>query len=253
MSGKNSKTCVGCGNMPRVAVVHPYAYRSNMSLREKQTAARRQQILDAAEALIRQTGGTEFTMRILADVAQVSLATPYNFFGSKEGLLFALLERNLEKFMGNGLKFKSDDPFEQAIESAVNGVDLLVRDAVVLRPLYHVMFALSDPMHHPKYIATAFGFYQGGTRGLRKAGLLKSDLQQDTFCMSLMAHCVGALSLWVHEDIGDEYFRALVVFGFIQRMWMLCDVPPDQLKLRLNEVNVILEDSNVHPAFIRRN
>ncbi len=58
-------------------------------------ADRRRRILDAAEGLIRQTGGTNFSLLTLADKAEVSPATPYNFFGSKARLLFALFNRSL--------------------------------------------------------------------------------------------------------------------------------------------------------------
>jgi len=61
-----------------------------MGLREKQTGERRERILDAARKLMRRTGGTGFTMRALAKEAGVSLATPYNLFRSKSGVLYAL-------------------------------------------------------------------------------------------------------------------------------------------------------------------
>ena len=76
-----------------------------MSLREKQMAARRARILDAAGSLIRETGGTEFTMVTVADQAEVSHATPYNLFGSKNGLLYALLDRSLDEVMRGALRF----------------------------------------------------------------------------------------------------------------------------------------------------
>jgi AcrR family transcriptional regulator len=58
---------------------------------------RREQILDAARRLIRATGGTDFPMRRLAEEAEVSLVTPYNLFGSKSGVLYALLSDSLER------------------------------------------------------------------------------------------------------------------------------------------------------------
>src|ERR1041385_1026819 len=61
-----------------------------MGLREKQTGERRERILDAARKLMRRAGGTGFTMRALAKEAGVSLATPYNLFRSKAGVLYAL-------------------------------------------------------------------------------------------------------------------------------------------------------------------
>lgn len=223
-----------------------------MSLREKQFAKRRHQMLDAAESLIRQTGGTDFSMRILAELAEVSPATPYNFFGSKEGLLFALLQRTLEAFLSQGLVFTSEDPHEQALEAAENALNLLLGDPVVMRPLYQVMLALTDPLHHPLFIKGAFEFYRGATRGLLEEGLLKDASEQDTFAFSLMAHFIGVLNLWVQEDIGDEYFRAQVMLGFAQMLSSLGDSPPPTLVRRLEQLRRSLRSSKIKPALFSR-
>jgi AcrR family transcriptional regulator len=55
-------------------------------------ADRRARILTAARDLIRETGDTELSMRTLAARAGVSLATPYNLFGSKRAVMLAVLE-----------------------------------------------------------------------------------------------------------------------------------------------------------------
>ncbi|MEM1195946.1 MAG: TetR/AcrR family transcriptional regulator [Pseudomonadota bacterium] len=52
----------------------------------------RAKIRAAAEAIIRKEGIEKLTMRRLADVAGVSLRTPYNLFGSKTEVLIALLD-----------------------------------------------------------------------------------------------------------------------------------------------------------------
>ena len=121
--------------------------KANIPLRERQTQARRRHMLDAAEMLIRQGGNVGFSMRTLASVAEVSQATPYNFFGSKEGLLFALLSRSLDSFISEGLVRSSDDPIAHVIDTANNAATILLRDPVFLRPLYQVMLGLTDPVH----------------------------------------------------------------------------------------------------------
>lgn len=206
-------------------------------------------MLDAAETLIRQTGGTDFSMRILAEMAEVSPATPYNFFGSKEGLLFALLQRTLEAFLSQGLAFSSEDPYEQALEAAENALDLLIGDPVVMRPLYQVMLGLTDPLHHPQFIKGAFEFYRGATHGLLDSGLLKDANEQDTFAFALMAHFIGVLNLWVQEDIGDEYFKAQVMLGFVQMLWSLSESPSPALSRKLDQLRRNLRSNKIKPAF----
>ncbi|WP_420136916.1 TetR/AcrR family transcriptional regulator [Sphingomonas sp.] len=55
----------------------------------------RQQVLDAAERLLRQ-GNAEFSMRELAADAGVSFATPFNQFGSKAAIMLALSARRID-------------------------------------------------------------------------------------------------------------------------------------------------------------
>jgi AcrR family transcriptional regulator len=67
------------------------------SKREAGKEDRRKRILDAARALIRETGDTGLSMRAIAARANVSLATPYNLFGSKRAVVMAILE-NVREF-----------------------------------------------------------------------------------------------------------------------------------------------------------
>ena len=60
--------------------------------REEGKEVRRKRIVEAVRALIRETGDTGLSMRAIAARANVSLATPYNLFGSKRGVVMAVLE-----------------------------------------------------------------------------------------------------------------------------------------------------------------
>ncbi|MEM9572961.1 MAG: TetR/AcrR family transcriptional regulator [Pseudomonadota bacterium] len=60
---------------------------------EDRKSETRDKIERAAERIIRSEGASGLTMRRLADEAQVALRSPYNLYGSKTGLLIALLDR----------------------------------------------------------------------------------------------------------------------------------------------------------------
>ena len=60
--------------------------------REAGKAERRARIIQAARDLIRDTGDAGLSMRALAARAGVSLATPYNLFGSKRAIVMAVLQ-----------------------------------------------------------------------------------------------------------------------------------------------------------------
>lgn len=224
-----------------------------MSLREKQTAARRAQMLDAAERLIRQSCSTEFSMRALATAAEVSPATPYNFFGSKEGLLYALLTRSLGDFLEQALVYSSDDPLENVLEGANNAVSILLRDPGFLKPLYQVMLGLSDSLHRPKFFKDAFIFYRTLLLPAANKELLVDQSGHFALASALMSHFMGVLDLWVHEDITDEWFRAQIQFGFIGLIWPLAKGKSlKTLQTRLTDLSKVLSSKRNQPSFYTR-
>lgn len=221
-----------------------------MSLRERQTAKRRNRMLDAAERLIRQSGGTDFSMRALASSAEVSPTTPYNFFGTKESLLFELLARHLNLFLHEALEFSTEDPLEQVLQAGENAVAIFLRDPVVLRPLYLVVLGVADPMHHPKFLQDAFVFYKKTLDEAIKKKLLLDEQERTVLASSLMAHFMGILDLWVHEDIADEWFRAQVIYGFIHMLWPIAKGKSLKiLQTKLAEAQQILSDKSLYPGF----
>lgn len=221
-----------------------------MSLRVRQSEKRRQQMLDAAETLIRQTGGTDFSMVALARAAEVSPATPYNTFGSKEGLLFALLSRTLQTFLQEALHSPSDDPIEQVLDAADQAVTILLRDPALLRPLYRVLLGLTDPIHHPAYLKETFAFYRASLDGALAKKLLASEAERSALACALMAHFIGVLDLWVHEDIDDRWMRAQVASGYIHLLWPIARGQNlSLLKRRRAETMKVLAKRALQPAF----
>lgn len=103
--------------------------------REANKQKNRQKILQAAEHIIREGSVEQLTMRHLSSVAGVALKTPYNLFGSKTGVLIALLDQAREGLMSNLNQspsgphipalldsldhtrkfFESDEPFYRAV------------------------------------------------------------------------------------------------------------------------------------------
>lgn len=220
------------------------------SLREQGTAARRNRMLDAAETLIRQGGNTEFSMRALASGADVSPATPYNFFGSKEGLLFALLSRNVHHFRDEALVYHSSDPLENILEGTDNAVSILLRDPVLLRPLYQAMLGLSDPIHRPTFIQDTFTFFKAALRPAMKQGLLADEHEHGGLASALMAHFLGTLDFWVRSEVVDDCFRAQIQYGCIRLLWPLAKGKRlKTLQARLAQANAVLSNRRKRPAF----
>ena len=78
--------------------------------RERRITARRTQILDAAAKVFAEKGFHRATTREIADAADVSEGTIYNYFASKEDLLIGIMARV-------GEQQQPDEVFAQALHS----------------------------------------------------------------------------------------------------------------------------------------
>ncbi|CAN0275522.1 unnamed protein product, partial [Phaeothamnion confervicola] len=194
-----------------------------MSLRARQVDARRHRILDAAALLIRSTRGTDFSMRALAEAAEVSPATPYNLFTSKEGLLYALLSRSLDEITLRGLAFQSNDPLERVLEAAAQAADIFLHDPDFMRPLYQFLLGVVDPIHRPKFIERSLAYWRSALASAEQAHLLVPDFEADVLVYTLMAHFMGVLEFWIHDDIDGSGFKARVIHDTVLLLLPLAD------------------------------
>ena len=186
-----------------------------MQLREKQMKERRTRILNAAERLIRKSHSTDFSVRALAVAAEVSPVTPFNLFGSKEGLLYALLLRTLDRFFSKGLVFKSTDPNYHVVEAVEIAVEIFVKDPNFLRPLYQVLLGVSHPEHRPRFMVRTFDYWQTALLTIPGITRAHDEASINLLTNALMAHFIGLLELWIHKDFDDEGFRVNAICGLI--------------------------------------
>jgi len=184
-----------------------------MSLREKQMTARRGRILDAAGALIRETGGTDFTMVEVADKAEVSPATPYNLFGSKNGLLYALLNRSLDEVLRGVVSFSSPSALEHPLEAADTAAELFARDPVFYRPLFLVLLGVRDDVHRPRFMERSLDYWRHSLEAAARGKWLGGEVDREELSRALLIHFAGVLELWIHGDLDEAEFRAQVTYG----------------------------------------
>lgn len=88
------------------------------SLRARQKQARSDQIIEAARSLFLKNGYSKTNMDAIADAAEVGVATIYIYFENKEGLVSALIRKDVSELGQEAdelLKHLSDDPAEAVI------------------------------------------------------------------------------------------------------------------------------------------
>jgi AcrR family transcriptional regulator len=184
-----------------------------MGLREKQKGQRRDQILEAARRLIRATGGTDFPMRTLADEAQVSLVTPYNLFGSKTSVLYALLNESLETLDRAVETRPSTSPVNALLAVSSVGANTYVSDAAFYRPLVRAVFGVRDREHRPRALERSLRLWSRPVETAVRGGLLARSVDTALLARQLMVTFIGVLELWIHEDLDDQGFLAQSMYG----------------------------------------
>jgi AcrR family transcriptional regulator len=184
-----------------------------MKLREKQMADRRRRILDAAEQLIRQTGGADFSMLTLADTAEVSPATPYNLFGSKARLLYSLFNRSLAELPVKDLTASCANPLDRLLETTRLLAAHLANHADFLRPLYRALIGVKDEVHRPEFVDHHLQRWKRALADVERSGLLATAVIADQVARQLMINFAGTVDLWVHEELDGDGFSAEADFG----------------------------------------
>lgn len=179
----------------------------SQSLRSRQSAKRRMTILEAAESLIRETGGTDFSVRRLAERAEVSPVTPYNIFGSKRSLLYSLLLLSLENSIEKWPRFDRNDPELHVIRVTETAVKLYVDDALFLRPLYKELLGASDPVHRPHFMQTTYKYWHSAARSIPGIRERWDPDMIARLARTLMASFNGELEQWLQHDHDAEVFR----------------------------------------------
>lgn len=86
-------------------------------LREKQKADRERRILEAAVTKFRADGYRAVRIEDLADMAQVSVGTVYNYYQTKGDILMATVAMEVEEVLDAGLTILADPP--QAVDDAL--------------------------------------------------------------------------------------------------------------------------------------
>jgi len=184
-----------------------------MGLREKQATERRERILDAARRLIRGSAGTGFSMRALAEESEVSLVTPYNLFGSKGGVLYALLNASLDKVDHATHTFRSSDPIERVLEVAGVAADVYARDPAFYRPLMQFLLGVREVTHRPRFVARSLALWNRTVQAAVRHRLLAANAAVGPLARQLMINFAGVLELWIHGDLDEDGLRDQALYG----------------------------------------
>jgi AcrR family transcriptional regulator len=180
--------------------------------REANKVRRVHALLNAARELIRLEGNTDFTMQQLAEQAGHSLATTYNVIGTKAAVLYALLDRSLVKLGDAQAKVSEREPIVRSQIMVRMAVRFFTADGPYFRALMRYLLGVYEPQKRPLFMSQALSFWQIAlmSKGAGPESGPAVTLRADVACGLHLAF-TGALDLWVHGEITDTEFEAMML------------------------------------------
>lgn len=184
-----------------------------MSNREEAKHKRRKQIVRAARALMQQTGDTGFSMRALAEQAGVSIATPYNLFGSKQTIMFAVLDADLEYYQKRLAKVRDDelDVFFKAVSLATS---LYSTEPSFYRAVLFAVYNDGGREFRSMFGGPRHAMWKGFVQDAVTAGYLSDEVEPDAFAINLGRTFFSASLEWVSGELSLPELEAWVQYGF---------------------------------------
>lgn len=188
---------------------------------ESKKDQRRDAILAAARQLFRETGEAGLSMRALAKTANVSLATPYNHFGSKQAVILALLEMESDKFVEEFQFTQSEDSISRIFDYLDLSFDFYSTD-----PQYFKALLLSLSRSEDADLRTEMRRPRAASikRLLREAlgcGDLKSDVSIALVSRQLFGLYLFFVQEWIYGIISLERARMETEFGYSVLLYAL--------------------------------
>lgn len=184
--------------------------------REEGKEARRRRIVEAARALIRETGDTGLSMRAIAARANVSLATPYNLFGSKRGVVMAVLE-DAREFQE---KFSSLKDLS-AVDRIFRALSITLAYHVQDPEFYHTLWAsLLDPRGGDAELRAELItpqntlFWRGLLDEARREGAIAEDIDMDLLQEALSGRFAAVMLKWVMGGGSVRELEPAACFGY---------------------------------------
>lgn len=181
--------------------------------REAGKAERRHRIIRAAHDLIRETGETGLSMRALASRAGVSLATPYNLFGSKRAILLSVLD-DIREFFDRFSQQRTTEPVERLFTAVDICVEMYVADPQFNRAIWAALFDPSDDFRSQIFNSRRDAFWQGLVKDVADAGALDPDTDVGLLFRALDRSFSATMLDWVTGQLSDAQLGHAMRHGY---------------------------------------
>lgn len=216
--------------------------------REAGKEERRRRIIHAAKEMIRETGSTGLSMRALAERAGVSLATPYNLFGSRGAVVLAVLD-DVRDFRARFDKAKTGDPVDHILAVVDLGVDYYLADPAFYTTLWREVFNVSGEVRSAIYNPRRDEFWLGLVEEVAAAGALREGIDTRRLLRQLDHQFRSVMLDWVAGDLCALSLGPTIKLGYVL---ILCGAASEAarpgLEHRVAECQRVLEEAEERKA-----
>ncbi len=232
-----------------------------MSLREVGKTRRRTRILEAARECIHAGGAENVSLKAIAKTAEVSVATLYNLFGSKEAILVALLLYSIESFQERRLASTSPASSDRDSSESPGQIDSLsdiaieefIADEFFYRELLKSLHQMESRVHLNGVVGFCLDLGEPIVQRMVDAGELMGLVSPRVLSHQIFMSFVHAVQLWSSGITSSAQFRTQIAHS---QCLLLAGVATERYRTKLHarlreldaEMLVFSEQQPVSPA-----
>ena len=181
--------------------------------REAGKEERRRQIIAAARALIRETGSTGLSMRELARRAGVSLATPYNLFGSKGAVVLAVLQ-DVREYRERFGAMPLADPIDRLFAAIALALEYYHADPAFYKTLWREVFSASSEVRAAIYNPKRDAFWRSLIADAYAAGVIEARIDPELLLHQLDHQFRSIMLDWVVGELAPDALEPAIRLGY---------------------------------------
>ncbi len=182
-----------------------------MGLREENRKRRRGRILAVVREFIDRDGMDGWSMRKVAHAANLSVPTLYNLFGSKEEIRSALCAGFFDEIDQDLGETSLDQPLERSLALVTEGVDHVVAQAAMTRPVLLAGEQIST--HERRTTPPAVERSCAAIQAAMDQGYLHADLRADLLAAQAYDGFYRAALLWARGELDASGFRTKALYA----------------------------------------
>ncbi len=185
--------------------------------REQAKGERRSRIVRAARDLIRETGDTDLSMRMIAKRAGVSLTTPYNLFGSKRAVVLAVFEDERD-FVVRFSRLQAANALDRIFDAHDLAMRYFIEDPDFYRTLWKALLnthgADSTGLATPERLERNRAAWRALLEAAQDEGLLDRSISSDLLERSLSSFANGTMLAWAMGAVTTEALGPNTALGY---------------------------------------